>query len=252
MVAKDFRPDVKSFTRDTFISEVWDYQPGECVTALCPMGGGKTQLTFQLLAVTSNKNLPATVLVMKPQDKTVTNFMRSQKLRLVRDWPPSRVKGLVDRPPGWVLWPTETDDPDADEYRHALIFRRALRDLYRPPRHMTRNREEIGRIIYADETYSLEQEMGLTKDLNRIWTKGRSNGSGLWASSQRPVWISRWALQAQHIFLGFDPDVQMQKRYSEIGGGVDPDAVRYVVSRLKKYEFCYINRDQRAMCIVGA
>lgn len=239
---KPFTADIKRFDRQTFIAEVWDYAPGEHVTVLAPTGGGKTHLAFQLLGVTATPQLPAVVLVMKPRDETVVKFAKIHKFRTVRDWPPSSLKTMIQKPAGWVLWPLETNDPDLDDAKHEMIFRKAIRQNYR----------HGNRIIFADETYSLENELGLKDDLRRMWTKGRSMRSGLWAASQRPVWISRWALQAHHLFLANDPDVAMQKRYGEIGGGVDPDAVRFAVSRLKRYEFIYINREERAMCIVGA
>lgn len=242
MPKEQFRADVMTFDRKTFLTEVWDYLPGDHVTVLAPTGGGKTQLAFELLGVTANKELPATVFVMKSRDKTISKFVVKYKFRIVRDWPPGFIKNKVYTPPGWALWPLETDNPDLDDARHEAIFRKAIRDNYK----------RGNRILFADETYSLENELGLSTDLRRVWTKGRSMGCGLWAASQRPVWISRWALQAQHLFLANDPDVAMQKRYGEIGGGIDPDAVRYTVSRLKRFEFVYINREERAMCIVQA
>lgn len=239
---KPFVADVMRYDRQTFMRDVWDYAPGEHVTILAPTGNGKTHLAFQLLGVTATPELPAVVFVMKPRDETVTKFAKKHKFRTVRDWPPSTLKTMIQKPPGWVLWPVETNDPDIDDARHEVIFRKAIRDNYK----------RGNRIIFADETYSLENELGQKDDLRRVWTKGRSMRAGLWAASQRPVWISRWALQAHHLFLANDPDVAMQKRYGEIGGGIDPDAVRFTVSRLKRYEFVYINREERAMCIIGA
>lgn len=233
--------DVMRFGRQEFLNEVWDYAPGEHVTVLAPTGGGKTQLAYQLLGKSAKPDLAAVVFVMKPRDETITKFSRQYKFRTIRDWPPSTFSQRIQKPPGWVLWPTETNDWDADDERHKEVFRRAIRDNYR----------RGDRIIFADETYSLEQELNLTKDLNKVWTKGRSMKAGLWAASQRPVWISRWSLQAHHLFLGHDPDVKAQERYGEIGGGIDPAQVRYIVSRLKRYEFAYISREERAMCIVG-
>lgn len=234
--------DVIHWEREQFLNEVWDYHPGDCVTILAPYGGGKTHLAFQLLGKTATPELPAAIFVMKARDKTVSSFVSKHRFRIIRDWPPPKIRStLWEKPKGWALWPTETDDPDKDDARHEAIFRRAIRDLYRKGH----------RIIFADETYSLERELGLETDLRRVWTKGRSMETGLWAASQRPVFISRWALQAQHLFLAHDPDVAMQKRYGEIGGGIDPDAVRWTVAHLKRYEFAYINREERAMCIVS-
>lgn len=242
MVTKRIDANIVTFSRKDFLGEVWDYAPGDSVTCLAPTGGGKTQLAYELLGVTAHEDLQAVVFVMKPRDETVDKFTRKFKFKTVRDWPPARHRVFDKKPAGYVLWPKEHGDPDYDDARQAIIFRKALRDLYR----------KGNKIVFVDETYSLENELGLKKDLNRLWTKGRSMKSGLWAASQRPVWISRWALQAHHLFLGFDPDVDMQKRYGEIGGGIDPDIVRSVVSRLQRYQFVYISREERAMCIVDA
>jgi hypothetical protein len=237
-------PDIVTYQRGHFLSEIWDYKPGEMVTVLCPYGGGKTELAFQLLQQTCTPKMPACVFVMKAKDETVSRYVKAMGLLIERDWPPPKLRRWIwhTKPRGWALWPTETEDTDADDARHTQIFRRALRERYR----------HGPDIVFADETYSLEKELGLERDLRRVWTKGRSMKCGLWAASQRPVYISRWALQAHHLFLGYDPDVDMQKRYSEIGGGVDPEIVRWIVARLQKFEFLYINRDDRTMCIVSA
>lgn len=233
---------VITFGREEFIREVWDYAPGEHVTVLAPSGGGKTQLAYELLGETAKPDLQATVLVMKPRDSTVTKFSKEFGFKITRDWPPSQLTRFQKKPPGWVLWPKETGDYDRDDARHVAIFQRAIRDNYR----------KGDSITFADETYSLEKEMGLSDDLVRVWTKGRSMGNGLWAASQRPVWISKWAYQAHHLFLGNDPDVDTQKRYGDIGGGIDPDLVRSLTAQLSRYQFVYIRRDDRQICIVDA
>jgi hypothetical protein len=236
--------DVVRFDRQTFLTEVWDYHAGDMVTILAPYGGGKTHLGFQLLEHTMTPKLPAVILVMKARDRTVSAFGKRLQLPVMRDWPPPRVRSWMwdYKPRGWLLWPAETDDPDVDDARHREIFKRAIRQSYRKGK----------RIIFADETYSLENELNLSRDLNRVWTKGRSMECGLWAGSQRPVSISRWAYQAHHLFLGHDGDVDTQRRLGEIGGGIDAEVVRGIVMRLQTFEFLYINRDERAMCIISA
>lgn len=237
---------VERYPREYFVNEVWDYRQGDAVTILVPYGGGKTKLGFQLLERSMTPETPALILVMKSEDTEVSAFQERNKLSIVRDWPPAR-RRLVDRirgrkPRGYVLWPAETANLDLDDLRHAAIFRRALQAQYRNGHNIT----------FADETYSLEQEYKLTKDINRILTKGRSKGAGLWSLSQRPVYITKWAYQAQHLFLGFDPSKDAQERFVEIGGGVDPDVVRETVRNLGRWEFAYLNRDDRTMCIVEA
>lgn len=246
---------IVTFDRETFFTDVFDYNEGDCVTILAPYGGGKTQLGMRALAAVATPEMPATVIVMKPRDKTVDKFARVNDYRIVRNWPPPRPQRLLHltrpAPPGYILWPLEeSGDPDVDDRRHAAIFRRCIRSMYNAAGRRGKRRRPS--IIFCDETYSLEHELGLAKDLRRIWTKGRSVGCGLWAASQRPVWISRWALQAQHLFLAYDPDVDMQKRYGEIGGGLHPDVVASLVAQLGRFQFLYINREERSMCIVDA
>jgi hypothetical protein len=242
--------DITTISRADFLAEYWDYAPGDHVTVLAPSGGGKTHLAYELLGVTARPELQAVVFVMKPKDETVVKFSKRYGFRTIRDWPPptpERIRGRVFRQkiPGYVLWPRETDNPEADDRRHQAIFRRALRQLYRSAR-------KHPNIVFADETYSLEQEMKLTRDVVRVETKGRSVGCGLWAASQRPAYINKWAYQAQHLFLGFDPDVETQKRYGDIGGGIDPATVRAATASLGRFQFVYIDRENRAMCIIDA
>lgn len=243
MARQQLPVDIMTFPREQFLEEYWDYQVGEHVTILAPSGGGKTHLGYQLIEVTATKQLPAVVLVMKPRDETVDKFQRRTRFRVVQDWPePVRRRVFKEKPRGWVVWPAFTYDPDIDEPAHKAIFRRVILDCYR----------RGNRIVFADETYSLEEELGLTNVLRTVWTKGRSARCGLWSASQRAAFISRWAYQSHHLFIGNDPDDDARRRLSEIGAAVDKAMVREIVGKLKKRQFLYINRDERSMCIVDA
>lgn len=240
---------ITSFDRRTFFTEVFDYRPGDHCTFLAPTGGGKTQIAFEALGATATPDLQATVFVMKPQDHTVTKFAKQYGFETVRDWPPSQLKLarriMGKKPPGYILWPVETGNPELDDERHEAIFRRALRIMYTEAKRKPN-------IMFADETYSLEHELGLSRELIRTWTKGRSVGNGLWAASQRPAYVSLWAYQAQHLFIAFDPDKRSQDRYGEIGGGFDPAQIRALIQGLERYEFLYLSREERSMCIIEA
>lgn len=239
---------VVTYERQEFIKEVWDYRAGEHVTVLAPTGGGKTQLSYELLGESATPDLQATVIVLKPRDSTVTRFTKEHGFKTIRDWPPAKVTLIGKKPPGYVLWPKETGNPQYDDYRHAKIFETAIRDNYRKGK----------KIIFADEVYSLEHEykgyadVNLSKDLIRVWSKGRSMETGLWAASQRPAYISRYAYQPHHLFLGNDPDKEVQKRYGEIGAGINSDLVRDLTASLDLYQFVYIRREKRQICIVDA
>jgi len=238
---------VVTFSRDVFLHEVWEYEAGEHVTVLAPSGGGKTHLAYQLLERTADDRLQACVIVMKPRDKTVDAFTKRVGFKVVRDWPPARITGVfAKRPPGYTLWPKESPDPEVTEARHYQIFRRAILDNY----YNAVSRNSDGKIIFADEVVSLEDELGLRKPLQTVWSKGRSMSCGLWGASQRPAYISRFAYQAHHLFLGNDPDEDVQKRYGEIGGGINKDLVKALCGNLSDKQFVYIRRDAREICIV--
>lgn len=241
---------VKTFSRDVFLKDVWDYGLGEHVTILGATRNGKTHLAYQLLHETATPDLQATVIVMKPRDETVTRFSKANNFRIIRDWPPSTLSTkLTKKPAGYVLWPQRArgEDPNAADERHARIFMRCLRSNY----------DKGHTITFADELYSLENEYNMptkgitiSKDLIRMWSKGGSMHSGLWTATQRPAYVSKYAYQAQHIFLSNDPDKETLKRYGDIGAGIDSDVIRALTMKLKMYQWVYINRDQRAICIV--
>lgn len=235
---------VTHFDRETFLKEVWDYSAGEHVTVLAPTTGGKTHLAYQLLGESATPEVPAVVMVMKPRDKATTEWTTKLKFPIVREWPPPATKRLFreDKPRGWTVWPRHVHDPAIDDPRHRALFRRVILDSYK----------KGNRILFADETYSLEEELSLSTELRTVWTKGASMGCAMWAASQRPAYISRWAYQAHHLFIGGDPDEETQRRLSEIGAAVDSGKVRWLLPRLGQWEFLYINRDEKAMCIVGA
>lgn len=233
---------VESFTRTDFLTDHWEYNPGEHVSFIGPTGSGKTWFAYQLLRPTATPECPAIVMVMKPRDDTAAKFSKAVKYRTVRTWPAPPSIWQPGKRDGYVLWPVHTRDPDYDDFRHEAIFRSCLRDSF----------VKGDRILFADETVSLAKELDLKKDLVRIWTKGRSMGCGLWAATQRPAWVPPEMYdQAEHIFLAYDPDERNQDRFSEIGG-VDPKLVKQVVQRLEKYQWLYIRRSDRTMCVVQA
>lgn len=233
------RVQLRLIPRRTFLADYWTYEAGDHVSFIGPTGSGKTFLANPLLARSVSEDLPGFVLVMKRRDATVSRFMERYGWRRSVTYPiPPSVK---KRPPGWVIWPHHTADPDADDERMAGIFHRFLRDSY----------VRGDRVIFADEIQGLVEEMGLQRDLVRIWSRGRSEGCGLWAATQRPYMAPQHMYsQATHLFLAYTPDQRDRKRFAEIGG-VDPEYVEYVVGRLPRYHWLYIRRADMTMCVVG-
>lgn len=235
---------VQRFDREEFIAERFDYKPGEHLTILAPTGNGKTTLAMQLLGEVATEEVPAVVLVMKPKDETAEEFGEKNGYKRIETWPP-RKNPFAAKPPGYLLWPRENwADLDETEVRQSAIFEKTFKDAYRNGNY----------IIFADELFSLDNELGLEGDLNRLWTKGRSMGAGLWGATQRPANIPRNAYsQAQHLFISYDPDKDTRRRYGEIGG-MDPRLIMDAMEDTDEYEWVYVHPKgrQSTICIVSA
>lgn len=233
---------VRLIDRQTFLSRIWSYKAGQHVSFIGPTGSGKTRLALQLLARSAAEKLPAYVTVMKARDKTLNTFLAGHdRWKRVLNYPPPPVLPGVTKPVGYLVWPVHTNDPEADDARHEEIFHRMHRLLY----------VKGDCIVFDDEVVSLVREMGMKADLTRIWTKGRSIGSGLWAATQRPAMVPLEMYdQAQHLFLGPIKDKRSQDRFGEISG-VDPELVVSVVRRLPKWHWLYIRQEEGTMCVVG-
>lgn len=233
---------MKLYPRRHFLTELWEYKPGEHVSFIGPTGSGKTFLALQLLARSVREDLPGYITVMKARDKTVGEFLKAHDgWRRTLTFPPPPVIPPATKPKGWAVWPHHTNDPEADEIRHEAIFHRMHRQLY----------VKGDNIIFDDEVVSLVREMDMKRDLTRIWTKGRSIGSGLWGATQRPAMVPLEMYdQAQHLFLGNIKDKRSQDRFGEISG-VDPELVVQVVRALPKYHWLYIRQEEGLMCVIG-
>jgi hypothetical protein len=234
-----FEPAV-SFPREEFIAERFNYGAGEHVTFLAPTQAGKTTLAFEILEENAGKELPGLVLVQKPKDPVVSTWIDRLKARgwiKTANWPPNPLR---KKAPGYILWPPHRHDPDTDNPKLREIFRRAILDSYK----------QGNRILFADETYGLSEELDLDRELISVWSRGGGMGCGLWAATQRPAYIPLWGYSAaEHLFLANDPDKRARQRYGEIGG-INPRYVEWQVERLPKYHWLYIRRTGPAVCVV--
>jgi hypothetical protein len=243
----------KEFLRD------WDYSSGHHLTMLGPTQRGKTTLGFELLQRSISEARKATVYAGKPpgRDPTMARAADMLNLRIIESWPPP-MRAIEDRRKknnGYVLRPHQTmTDLDADEANIEKQFRAGLRGNFA---------SSLDNIAFADEGYLIEVDLGLKKECDAIHMRG-APVVGLWLLLQRGRFVSYQAYSApEHVFIGYDPDEDNRKRYSDIGG-VDPGFVRRVTATLKTEtinkgkkgggntisEFLYMRRAGPQLCIV--
>lgn len=231
--------ELETFSRREFLTERWDYRPGEHVTILAPTQNGKTTMIFDLLAHIPKMKHPPVMLIMKPRDGTVSKGIKKLGYKRVKTWPPVPT---WKKPPGYALWPKHTFDPETDDEMMRPHMRRALIGSYKSG----------DTVVVADETLGLTDDLRLGTEIRAIHTRGAGMGVGIWCATQKPTHIGTWAYNnAEHLFLGYDPDKKNRERFAEIGG-VNPDTVKYHVERLGQYQWVYIRRRGRRVCKIDA
>ncbi len=250
--------EVRRMGREEFLHDVFspEYQPGEHVAIIGPTRSGKTTLAYSMLDCVATPELPAIVLVMKPRDQVVKDWSKLAGFKKTERWPPvwqrawtKKGGGLGKRRRGWVFWPRHSlTNIKQDNKMLKRQFGAALTESYR----------KGDRIVFADEAVGLSKELGLTEELEAIWSRGGAMGCGLWAATQRPFHapVLMYSSSA-HLVLFNDPDKKDRDRFGEIGG-VDKDLVDEIVVNLRKHEFLYIGRSMAedgvspALAIVNA
>lgn len=245
-------------SRDEFIEDYWDYDPGEHTTILTATGGGKTHLKYQLLGQALKQNPELSYLGCCPKVSDATAMAGAERFgfQVHQDYP-FRKRLFQQKPRGRVLLPRHIrGDEKANRERLTGIFQQALADAY----------YDGNVIVDCDDCHLMAGLLKLNPELEVYWTAGRDPGSGLWASSQKPSGtvsgggMSTYAYSAPtHLFLGRDSDDRNLERFSEIGMGFDKSEIQYIVKNLQVEhinrssvcEFLYLDRRGPYMCVVG-
>lgn len=243
---------VQVFTRKQYLTEVWDYRNGDHVAVFGPTQlAGKTRLLMDLLEHTDTETLkiPPTLLVAKPQDKTLTPGLRKLNYRTVKNWPPGNGWFWRSEPEGYAFWPDHQKHLSAkenDEYL-AQRFDKPMAQLY----------WEGNTILVVDELYAFLALYRKQHEINRHLTQGMGMGSGLWFGTQMPKGTQQAGLPGfvfnspVHLFVARDPVESNRKKFAEIGG-VDPRIVMDAAVRMPLYHFLAINRNGPTMAVVQA
>lgn len=237
------------FPRKEFARERFDYKPGHHVAFIGPTQHGKSRLAFELVEeVADGENLPVYVAVSKPRDGVTEAAGKRMQLRRVSDWPPKqRLRDyFAEKPKGYLVWP-KFGDIDADVANSAAVTRRLLNDRY------TAGVKNEHAILFLDDTFVKSRIQKLDPEMRTLLAMSGAMGIGVWVFVQKPTGMGDTAIMSysasEHIFVCFDPDKRNRQRYDEIGG-VDPKLVERIVLNLKPYQFLYIKRTGRFMCIV--
>lgn len=221
--------------RKEFLDDYFDYRPGEHLSLIYPTQKGKTHLAYQLsdAAMRQNPDLDYCSVMPKPNSPATHRWAQALQLQEVSDWPPVK-KLFQDRPRGHVLWPKHRKDMSAEANREQIAgkVRKALHEMY----------WKGNCICFADDVFVLAVLMGLNPELEEFWTAGGEGGAGLWSANQKPSGtlgsgsVSSFAYNSPvHLFLGRDTDERNVKRFGEIGGGIDPAEVAYLVKNLRLF-----------------
>lgn len=248
---------IQRFDRQEFLARRFRYYPGEHLGMWEPTQGGKTHFMYQLAEVAMRQNPHLRVVSAMPKSRSpaTRRWAEHLDLKIIDRWPPPVSLG---KPAGYVLWPRHLKGAEVPVNRAHLTshFRRMLASQY----------QEGDSLTMADDVYILAVLLGLNMDCEEFWTAGSEGGAGLWAPNQKPSGtigggsVSSFSYNSPtHLIFGPDSDVRNQKRFSEIGGGVDPQLIASIVPALGKHRIgtknitdkLYVHKGGPWMCIIG-
>jgi hypothetical protein len=144
-------------------------------------------------------------------------------------WPPGRYYRHIRHRDarGWTLRPLEKPGESVKAENDALHgqFKRAIHKSY----HASGKKPVI---LVVDETHQTHNDLRLKTDCEGPLMRGRPV-CGVWSLVQRGRHVSYMVYdQAEYVFIFYDPDIDNQRRYAEIGG-IDSMYLRELASQLK-------------------
>jgi hypothetical protein len=227
---------VAQLQRDDFLSNYLDILPGEHANWISPTGGGKSHFLYQCIGQMQQRfpDLEYVSFMPKLRDESTEDWARRLGMSVTDAYPVHRWPWQA-KPSGHVLWPHHiVDDETANREHLGKTFKDVINRLY----------IQGNSVTAVDDAYLIGVLYGLNPELDRHWTAGRSNGTSLFTTLQKPSGtlqgtISSFAYDSPtHLFLGRDNDDRNLKRFSEIAiSQVDPDQVKHIVRNLPVHRY---------------
>lgn len=236
------------FPRKEFVEERFQYKTGQHIVFAGPTQNGKTTLAFDLLAKCATPEIPALVVVSKPEDPVSAKRGAELGFRRVSEWPSKTTfKEMRDgKPRGYLIWPV-FGDMDADIANATRVTRDLLGHTY------ANGAKKKKAILVLDDTYLKAKVLHLDREMTTIHAMAGAMGIGAWTFIQKPTGAGETMLiaysSADHLFLFNEPNKMYREKFGDIGG-VDPKMVERIVMSLDDYQALYIKRSGRKMCIV--
>lgn len=220
-----------------------NYHAGQHATYLGPSGRGKTKLMGQHLVATlrRHKEMEGRILhgKIKGRDETIiklsaegfpittgSELTRMDKIRWNLRNKNKRRLGFISRPLTRPMGSADSDD-DLTERENSLLHKVFRRTIYKS--YHAKKKKPV--ILVCDEAHQLHNDLKLRKACEAPLMRGRPV-CGVWSLVQRGRYVSYMVYdQAEHVFIFYDPDIDNQRRYAEIGG-VDPMLLRELSQKL--------------------
>lgn len=253
---------IARYDRDEYLTRKFGYKPGQHLGMWEPTEGGKTHFAYQLadVAMKRHPHLRFVSVMPKSRSPATRRWAAALDLKIIDSWPPPWSPG--HKPRGYVLWPRHLTGVSVKSKREYLTdkIRTCLNAQF----------EDGDSLTLADDVYLQAVILDLNAECEELWTSGAEGNAGLWAPNQKPSGtvgggsVSSFSYNSPtHLIFGQDTDHRNQKRFTEIGGGIDPEQVSAIVSNLKRFpintpdgvmrisEKLVIDKRGPYMCIVG-
>lgn len=214
---------------DEFRKTVFHWKAGEHMSLIGPTGLGKTTMLVNVLPM----HPFVTVFATKPRDKTMSGLIRDSGYVRFERWP----NGLDPiQYPRRVIWP---DASKLDSYStQKVVFQDAFARIYR----------EGGWTLALDETWYVDDILGLSREIKTYLLQARSLDISLLSAFQRPAWVPRELYSSSTHLMFWRTNDETDLRSLSGVGFRSAALIRDVVSDLDLYQVLYINTRTGEMC----